>query len=80
MSAPNEKVRAPFPLTTYLRPSPLLSVSSIICCVLHVVVVVVVVVASAGELSLFKSPSYEMLCEQMEYTRAHKGISVVTVF
>ena len=35
----------------------------------------IVVVASAGELSLFKSPSYNLLCEQMEYTRAHKGIS-----
>ncbi|KAH9280106.1 Ankyrin-2 [Echinococcus granulosus] len=29
--------------------------------------------ASAGELSLFKSPSYNLLCKQMEYTRAHKG-------
>ncbi|VUZ45124.1 unnamed protein product, partial [Hymenolepis diminuta] len=28
---------------------------------------------SVDELSLFKSPSYNLLCEQMEYTRAHKG-------
>ncbi|VDM16949.1 unnamed protein product [Hydatigera taeniaeformis] len=28
--------------------------------------------ASDGELSLFKSSSYNLLCEQMEYTRAHK--------
>ncbi|KAM3174258.1 hypothetical protein ACTXT7_010901 [Hymenolepis weldensis] len=27
---------------------------------------------SVDELSLFKSPSYNLLCEQMEYTRAHK--------
>uniref|UniRef100_A0A5K3F636 ANK_REP_REGION domain-containing protein n=1 Tax=Mesocestoides corti TaxID=53468 RepID=A0A5K3F636_MESCO len=28
---------------------------------------------SAGDLSLFKSPSFDLLCEQMEYTRAQKG-------
>ncbi|VDN98571.1 unnamed protein product, partial [Rodentolepis nana] len=28
--------------------------------------------SSVDELSLFKSPSYSLLCEQMEYTRAHK--------